>query len=47
MYHKSTFPRLVAPLPLQVDEFLAECIDPILEKHHALLQEQNVDDVNV
>lgn len=32
---------------LQVDEFLAECVDPILDKHQALLKEENVDDVNV
>lgn len=31
----------------QVDEFLVECVDPILEKHQALLHEKNVDDVNV
>eukprot|EP00903_Cladosiphon_okamuranus_P020230 g18568.t2 len=33
--------------PEQVDEFLAECVDPILEKHQALLKEKNIDDVNV
>lgn len=31
----------------QVDEFLEECIDPILEKHQALLMEKNLDEVNV
>lgn len=49
---------VVSPAPLsvpfvhmlptqQVDEFLSECVDPILEKHQALLQEKNVDGVNV
>ncbi|CAN0230696.1 unnamed protein product [Ectocarpus sp. 6 AP-2014] len=33
--------------PEQVDEFLAECVDPILDKHQALLKEENVDEVNV
>ena len=42
--HLSVLP----PTPIrQVDEFLEECVDPILEKHQALLQEKNVDDVNV
>lgn len=38
---------VAADQPTQVDEFLAECVDPILEKHAALLQEKNIDDVNV
>ncbi|CAN0465688.1 unnamed protein product [Ascophyllum nodosum] len=33
--------------PEQVDEFMEEFVDPILERHEALLQEKNVDDVNV
>lgn len=32
---------------VQVDEFLVECVEPILKKHDSLLQEKNVDDVNV
>ncbi|CAN0265016.1 unnamed protein product [Discosporangium mesarthrocarpum] len=31
----------------QVDEFLEECVDPILEKHSELLEKENLDEVNV
>jgi hypothetical protein len=31
----------------QVDEFIEECINPILEKHASLLAVENADDVNV
>ena len=33
--------------PQQVEEFLAECIDPILEANKDLLSVENVDGVNV
>lgn len=41
-------PRLfVGRAPQQVDEFLTECIDPVLETNKDLIAVENVDAVNV
>ena len=39
--------RFVGRAPQQVDEFLAECIDPLLEMHAEALSKTKVEDVNV
>ena len=41
-------PRLfVGRAPQQVDEFVAEEVDPVLEENKGLLTVANVDDINV
>ena len=41
-------PKLfVGRAPEQVDEFLEECIQPVLEANRDLIAVENVDDVNV
>jgi hypothetical protein len=42
LLHLSCVPHCV-----QVDEFIEECINPILEKHASQLAVENADDVNV
>lgn len=37
----------VGRAPQQVDDFLAECVDPILSEHAHVLQKAVVDTVNV
>ena len=39
--------KFVGRAPEQVDEFLAEEVDPVLEKHQSLLAVESVDGVNV
>ena len=39
--------KFVGRAPQQVDEFVAEEIDPVLEEHKDLLAVKNVDGVNV
>lgn len=39
--------QFVGRAPQQVDEFLLECVDPILQKHSHKLENVNVDNVNV
>jgi adenylosuccinate lyase len=39
--------QYVGRAPQQVDEFLEECVDPILQKHASKLMNVNVDNVNV
>ncbi|RHZ25086.1 hypothetical protein DYB31_011718, partial [Aphanomyces astaci] len=41
-------PKLfVGRSPQQVDEFVAECVDPLLEKYQTLLLVDSVDAINV